>query len=368
MKINILIVEDHELTRFGLKTAFEDIDFIETIYEASSAEEALEIFKNNHINVVIMDLGLPNMNGIEATQAIHDMDNDAKIIILTSHNDEKEVLNSLKAGANAYCSKEINLERLVQVVQSVADGAAWFDPSIAHVVLQAGANSQSQEQELKYKDYDLTAREAQILKLMTEGHSNMEIAQNEITALIGPSGCGKSTTLYMISGLQSPTSGEVWFGDQEVTNLAPEKRGIGLVFQNYALYPHMSIYKNIEFPLTNLKVEVPLVTFFNFHLIYSYTLKKSDIVDGIAKSVVALAKRIGLKKKNIAVSCEQKDKKLTIKIDLLDVSQVIADLYKKNLPLALERAELVSESSDTSCRIASPSCRICSVSCSAFLC
>ena len=148
MKINILIVEDHELTRFGLKTTFEDVDFIGVIYEASSAEDALEIFKNNPIDVVIMDLGLPNMNGIEATQAIHNLNKDTKIIILTSHNDEKEVLNSLKAGANAYCSKEINLQRLVQVVQSVADGAAWFDPSIAHVVLQATAKSEVVPDEL----------------------------------------------------------------------------------------------------------------------------------------------------------------------------------------------------------------------------
>ena len=182
MKQNILIVEDHELTRFGLKTTFEDVDFIGVIYEASSAEDALEIFKNNPIDVVIMDLGLPNMNGIEATQAIHNLNKDTKIIILTSHNDEKEVLNSLKAGANAYCSKEINLQRLVQVVQSVADGAAWFDPSIAHVVLQATAKSEVVPDE-KYKDYDLTAREAQILKLMTEGHSNMEIAQKLVISV-----------------------------------------------------------------------------------------------------------------------------------------------------------------------------------------
>lgn len=182
MKINILIVEDHELTRFGLKTTFEDVDFIGVIYEAASAEAALEIFKNNQIDVVIMDLGLPNMNGIEATQAIHNINKDTKIIILTSHNDEKEVLNSLKAGANAYCSKEINLQRLVQVVQSVADGAAWFDPSIAHVVLQATAKSEVEPDE-KYKDYDLTAREAQILKLMTEGHSNMEIAQKLVISV-----------------------------------------------------------------------------------------------------------------------------------------------------------------------------------------
>ena len=184
MKKNILIVEDHELTRFGLKTTFEDVDFIGTIYEASSAEEALEIFKNNEIDLVIMDLGLTNMNGIEATKAIHTMRKDAKIIILTSHNDEKEVLNSLKAGANAYCSKEINLQRLVQVVQSVADGAAWFDPSIAHIVLQATSNTKmNTEPDTSYKNYDLTAREAQILKLMTEGYSNMEIAQHLVISV-----------------------------------------------------------------------------------------------------------------------------------------------------------------------------------------
>ena len=182
MKKNILIVEDHELTRFGLKTTFEDVDYVGTIYEASSAEDALEIFKNNPVDVVIMDLGLPNMNGIDATQAIHSINKDAKIIILTSHNDEKEVLDSLKAGANAYCSKEINLQRLVEVVQSVADGAAWFDPSIAHIVLQATANSKP-EPEKSYKNYDLTAREAQILKLMTEGYSNMEIAQHLVISV-----------------------------------------------------------------------------------------------------------------------------------------------------------------------------------------
>lgn len=177
MKQNILIVEDHELTRFGLKTTFEGVEFIENIYEADSAEQAIEIFNNNEINIVIMDLGLPNMNGIDATKQIRNSNKDVKIIILTSHNDEKEVLNSLKAGANAYCSKEINPQRLIQVVQSVADGAAWFDPSIAHIVLRATANSPAMETTNNHKNYDLTTREAQILKLMTEGYSNMEIAQ-----------------------------------------------------------------------------------------------------------------------------------------------------------------------------------------------
>ncbi len=177
MKYNILIVEDHELTRFGLKTTFENVDYVENIYEADSAETAIQIFNNNQIDIIIMDLGLPNMNGIEATKQIRSSNKDVKIIILTSHNDEKEVLNSLKAGANAYCSKEINPQRLVEVVSSVADGAAWFDPSIAHIVLKASANSPTFETNDNRKDYDLTTREAQILKLMTEGYSNMEIAQ-----------------------------------------------------------------------------------------------------------------------------------------------------------------------------------------------
>ncbi len=177
MKQNILIVEDHELTRFGLKTTFEGVDFIENIYEADSAENAIQLFNNNKIDLIIMDLGLPNMNGIEATKQIRSSNKDVKIIILTSHNDEKEVLNSLKAGANAYCSKEINPKRLVEVVRSVADGAAWFDPSIAHIVLKATTNSPSFDNDNNRKDYDLTSREAQILKLMTEGYSNMEIAQ-----------------------------------------------------------------------------------------------------------------------------------------------------------------------------------------------
>ena len=81
------------------------------------------------------------------------------------------------------------------------------------------------------------------------------IPDGKLVGLLGPSGCGKSTTLYMISGLQKPTSGRIFFGDEDVTELSPENRGIGLVFQNYALYPHMTVKQNILFPLQNLKGE-----------------------------------------------------------------------------------------------------------------
>ena len=178
MKHNILIVEDHELTRFGLKTTFEGVDYVNTIFEAKSAEDAYIIVKENQIDLVIMDLGLPEIDGIEATKEIKHLNPNIKIVILTSHSDEKDVLNSLKAGANAYCSKEINLDRLINVVNSVFDGASWFDPSISNIVLKAATNTQQMNDCSDAKLlYNLTSREAQILKLITEGYSNIEIAK-----------------------------------------------------------------------------------------------------------------------------------------------------------------------------------------------
>ncbi len=82
---------------------------------------------------------------------------------------------------------------------------------------------------------------------------SFEIPDGELIGLLGPSGCGKSTTLTLICGLQKPTSGKIFFGEDDVTELPPEHRGVGLVFQNYALYPHLTVLQNIMFPLENLK-------------------------------------------------------------------------------------------------------------------
>lgn len=177
-KSNILIVEDHELTRFGLKTTFNDVDFIEKIYEADSAEKAYDIIKSNKVDVIIMDLGLPEIDGITAIQEIKKLKPETKFVVLTSHNDKKDVLNSLKAGANAYCSKEINLQRLISVVSSVIEGASWFDPSIAGIVLGAVTTTQMNDSKPDINKYNLTTRERQILKLITEGYSNVEIAKS----------------------------------------------------------------------------------------------------------------------------------------------------------------------------------------------
>ena len=84
---------------------------------------------------------------------------------------------------------------------------------------------------------------------------NVEIPDGKLIGLLGPSGCGKSTALNLISGLLSPTAGRIFFGEDDVTDLPPENRGVGLVFQNYALYPHLTVKQNILFPLQNLKGE-----------------------------------------------------------------------------------------------------------------
>ena len=165
---------------------------------------------------------------------------------------------------------------------------------------------------------------------------NFNVDDGTLVGLLGPSGCGKSTTLYMISGLQTPTSGEVWFGDQEVTNLSPEKRGIGLVFQNYALYPHMTIYKNIEFPLTNLQVEIPLVTFFDFTLNYEYQMKKRDVLDGILKSVDSLCKRVGLNKKQFQIASSLEGETLKLTVLLKNVAPASKNLFVDNFPKIID--------------------------------
>ena len=167
---------------------------------------------------------------------------------------------------------------------------------------------------------------------------NLTVPDGKLVGLLGPSGCGKSTTLYMISGLQIPTSGEVWFGEEEVTNLSPEKRGIGLVFQNYALYPHMTIFKNVEFPLTNLKIEVPLVTFYDFEITYTYQMTSEDSLEGILRSIATLISKIGLNKRKCSVTNILVDGLLTLTIVLRNTSEKNEEIFELNFPKIINPA------------------------------
>lgn len=172
---------------------------------------------------------------------------------------------------------------------------------------------------------------------------DITIPDGKLVGLLGPSGCGKSTTLYMISGLHSITSGEVWFDDEEVTNLSPEKRGIGLVFQNYALYPHMTIFKNIEFPLRNLKVEVPLVTFFDYFVDAKVAsiktdLEKQDMYEGVS----ILLRKMGVKKPEVSLEDDY------VKVALRNVPESFHNLFIENLNKVVNPIEIKESKVQTS--------------------
>lgn len=183
-EISLLIVEDHTLTRFGLKTAFESLNQIKIIMEAEDGETAVEIAKESKPNIVLMDLGLPGINGIEATNLIKEFDSSIKIVILTSHNNQDEIWAALGAGANAYCMKDIEPERLINVIESVYEGAVWFDPAIADTILKTlvaksskHSNAESYANRENGEKVLLTYREMEVLRLIVDGYSNAEISE-----------------------------------------------------------------------------------------------------------------------------------------------------------------------------------------------
>ena len=131
---SILMVEDHKLLRAGLRSLFDETDDISLIAEAETGKEAVEKTKLLKPDVVLMDIGLPDISGIEATKRILANDVNQKVMMLTSHINEKEVMDSLSAGAYAYVLKDINTELLTMVIKSIKDGAIWLDPQIVPLI------------------------------------------------------------------------------------------------------------------------------------------------------------------------------------------------------------------------------------------
>lgn len=176
-KIKVILVEDHALTRIGLKTALEESGKIEVVDETEYGEKALELTKKHNPDIVLMDLGLPNKNGIDSTREIKDHNPEQKVLILTSHRDENEVTGALGAGADGYCLKDINPKSLVNVIEMVCEGAAWLDPAIARVVLSKFSIEEKNDNNVQEKSYSpLTERELQVLQLLADGCNNQEIA------------------------------------------------------------------------------------------------------------------------------------------------------------------------------------------------
>lgn len=179
--IRIVLIEDYKLTRIGLRSTLNEYEGINIVGESENAEEGLKIIKEINPDIVLMDLGLPNMNGIEATQLVKAFNKDIKVIILTSHERNEEVLAALGSGANAYCLKDIDPNILVNIIKDVNDGAFWLDPAIAEAALKIFPKPESAKNYNSSKESDiiskLSEREFEVLGLVVKGKSNTEIAK-----------------------------------------------------------------------------------------------------------------------------------------------------------------------------------------------
>lgn len=172
-KITVLLVEDHTVTRLGLKFILESYDDLELMAEATNGAEALTTLEEKMPDVVIMDVEMPVMDGIEAARAMRQKYPDIKIVMLTAHREEKDIFAALAAGANGYCIKDITDSRLHKAITSVHEGDLWIDSTIAAKVVKA---LPAQEDQSATPD-QLSERELEVLQLIVEGLSNQKIAQ-----------------------------------------------------------------------------------------------------------------------------------------------------------------------------------------------
>ncbi len=177
----VLIVEDHQMTLVGLKMLLDKTDGFEVIGEAPNGVQAVELASLRLPDVILMDIGLPEMDGIEATQKIKDRHPNIKIIMLTSKDNEQDVFAALGAGADAYCMKGIGVDSLTLAIDAVKEGTAWLDPAVARMVLGKFAGGQvpgtPAQPMTPPEDCPLTKREMEVLHLIVEGCSNPQIAE-----------------------------------------------------------------------------------------------------------------------------------------------------------------------------------------------
>jgi len=199
--ISILLVEDHLLTRIGLKTILARTEDIKVIAEAGNGEEAVKLAAELRPNVVLMDVGMPVMDGIEAARKIREQAPNINIIMLTSHDNDHDIFASLAAGAAGYCLKDVAPERLYAAIRCVNTGDVWLDSAIASKVVNKYSHlSKMAEQKLiglarepETKENQsntateltelLSVRELEVLKLVVEGLSNQEIATKLVISL-----------------------------------------------------------------------------------------------------------------------------------------------------------------------------------------
>lgn len=184
-KIRVLLVEDHTMTRLGLSLVLDKSENIQIIAEAEDGRKGVELAKTHIPDVILMDIGLPNIDGIEATRLIKTANLNSKILIFTSRDSEDDVFSALAAGADGYIMKGATELQIISAITAVCEGTAWLDPAIARLVLSnvqrqktsvAQNPNEAASKNLK-NTFGLTERELEVLSLIVEGLSNPQIAE-----------------------------------------------------------------------------------------------------------------------------------------------------------------------------------------------
>lgn len=173
-KIRILLVDDHALVREGIRNSLANLEHIEVAGEARDGREALNFLKNNCLDLVIMDISMPGMGGVEATQLIVEKYPEVNVLILSMHNEESRIREALQAGALGYILKNTSMKELLQAIETVAEGETYFTPEVSRKIMNQlvkGKDGYEKNQMVR-----LTKRETEILKLISEEFTNQEIA------------------------------------------------------------------------------------------------------------------------------------------------------------------------------------------------
>lgn len=184
MSTRIVIIDDHQLFREGVKRILEFEKSFEVVAEGNDGTEAIELVEKHRPDVVLMDINMPNVNGIEATQNLVDNFPDSKVIILSIHDDENYVTHALKTGASGYMLKEMDADALIEAIKVVADGGSYLHPKVTHNLVkeyrrlaseEGSGNQFLRQMEIRRPLHLLTRRECEVLQLLADGKSNRAI-------------------------------------------------------------------------------------------------------------------------------------------------------------------------------------------------
>jgi two-component system, NarL family, response regulator LiaR len=172
-KIMVMLVDDHAIVRQGLRTYLELQPDIEVVGEAGDGNAAVTMARDKLPDIILMDLVMPNSDGVEATRAVTTVSPSTKVIVLTSFSEDEKVFASIKAGAQGYLMKDVLPQDLVKAIRTVHRGEAQLDPEIARKLMQEFTNPQPAAPK-----HDLTERELEVLTLIAHGKSNKEISED----------------------------------------------------------------------------------------------------------------------------------------------------------------------------------------------